>query len=218
MPEEVREVAARGALAHRTGGLPLRPRQRLPAGLSLPRAYEVVDLDEMSAALWLDLVDAVPLTWEASRSARAAQELDALPVAKAHGDACTRDLLVPRGAPDLVLVHFGFWSTAPLGFDVRSCCWARCRPATGPRPSSPALPQTGLPAYVDGRRAEGSPVPLEQVGRASALLILLCFGLSALPLELLDAPATPDRVRLSRERAAAARVVLDLVDATARAR
>ncbi len=87
---------------------------------------------------------------------------------------------------------------------------------TGERPAAelPALAEGCLPEYVDGLRAEGCEAPLEQVRRASALLMLLFFGLSALPLELLDAPASPDRVRLARERAAAARFVLDLVDTT----
>ena len=46
---------------------------------------------------------------------------------------------------------------------------------------------------------------------------MLLFGaLPSLPFELLDAPPTPAAIEISRERAAAARFVLDLVAATGR--
>ena len=46
-------------------------------------------------------------------------------------------------------------------------------------------------------------------------MMLLFAGLSAVPVELLDGPPTDDRVRIARERAGAARFMLDLADATA---
>jgi hypothetical protein len=46
---------------------------------------------------------------------------------------------------------------------------------------------------------------------------MLLFGaLPSLPVELLDAPVTPAAVEISRQRAAAARFILDLVAATDR--
>ena len=46
---------------------------------------------------------------------------------------------------------------------------------------------------------------------------MLLFGaLPSLPFELLDAPPTPAAIEISRQRAAAARFVLDLVAATDR--
>jgi hypothetical protein len=51
--------------------------------------------------------------------------------------------------------------------------------------------------------------------RAHALLALLFAGLSAVPFERLGDPVTDELVRVARERAAAARFLLDLVDATA---
>jgi len=37
---------------------------RLPSGLTMPRAYAVIELDDESAALWLEAVDAVPAAWD----------------------------------------------------------------------------------------------------------------------------------------------------------
>ncbi|MGZ4611232.1 MAG: hypothetical protein ACXV2H_13320, partial [Actinomycetes bacterium] len=143
--------------------------QRLPAGLSLPKAHAVIELDDQSAALWLASVDVEPVRWDHDRFARAAyllgrlassptvrplaalgkddvvrsyahgrlthqvlpalrdeslwahplvaqsfaglrartmaavdalpgllDELDGMPLGTAHGDACTRNLLVAR--------------------------------------------------------------------------------------------------------------------------
>jgi phosphotransferase family enzyme len=47
-------------------------RDRLPHGLTIPRAVAVRDLDQDSAALWLEHVRARRVTWDAGRHARAA--------------------------------------------------------------------------------------------------------------------------------------------------
>ena len=54
------------------------------------------------------------------------------------------------------------------------------------------------------------------VERSLALVMLLFGALPSLPFELLDAPPTPAAIEISRQRAAAARFVLDLVAATDR--
>lgn len=51
---------------------------RLPAGLSMPHSYAVIDLDDESAAIWLEAVDAVPTEWDVDRSAHAAYLLGRL--------------------------------------------------------------------------------------------------------------------------------------------
>jgi hypothetical protein len=45
---------------------------RLPEGLSMPTAFAVVDLDEHSAALWLEDIDAIEEPWPEERFAHAA--------------------------------------------------------------------------------------------------------------------------------------------------
>lgn len=51
---------------------------RLPDGLSMPRAFAVDRLDEKSAALWLELVDVDPVRWGVDRFAQAAHLLGRL--------------------------------------------------------------------------------------------------------------------------------------------
>jgi hypothetical protein len=53
-------------------------RNRLPAGLDMPRAYAVRDLDADSAALWLERIPARRLTWDVPRHAHAAHLLGRL--------------------------------------------------------------------------------------------------------------------------------------------
>jgi hypothetical protein len=51
---------------------------RLPPGLSMPRAHAVVDLDADSTALWLEDVPTVPARWDRTALARAARLLGRL--------------------------------------------------------------------------------------------------------------------------------------------
>ena len=52
--------------------------ERLPEGLSMPRALDVVDLDELSAAVWIEDVSAPTATWDLGRYRRAAYLLGRL--------------------------------------------------------------------------------------------------------------------------------------------
>jgi len=45
---------------------------RLPAGLTMPRAVGVVDIDEKAGAVWLEEVPVAPVTWDLARFTRAA--------------------------------------------------------------------------------------------------------------------------------------------------
>ncbi|HEX4699851.1 MAG TPA: phosphotransferase [Actinomycetes bacterium] len=51
---------------------------RLPDGLRLPRSFGVFDIDEMSASVWLGVVDAEPVRWDVQRHAAAAYLLGRL--------------------------------------------------------------------------------------------------------------------------------------------
>jgi len=53
------------------------------------------------------------------------------------------------------------------------------------------------------------------VRRAHALMMLLFAGLSSVPFELMEGQPSAEKVRICRERAAAARFMLDLAAATA---
>jgi hypothetical protein len=83
VPEELQEVAVAGvpwrteAEFYRTG-LAGRLADRLPDGLSVPRALGVFDLDETSSAVWLEEVPARGVTWDRRRYERAAYLLGRL--------------------------------------------------------------------------------------------------------------------------------------------
>ena len=51
---------------------------RLPGGLRMPRVFGVFDLDDKSAAIWLEQITAVPGPWDTARYARAAYLLGRL--------------------------------------------------------------------------------------------------------------------------------------------
>lgn len=162
--------------------------------------------DDSLRARLIGIVDALP---------QIVDELEAMPVATCHGDACSRNLLVEHGSADLVLIDFAFWGSGPIGFDLAQLLIGEVQ--TGERAASelPELERACLPAYVDGLRAEGCDVPLEVIERSHALHMLVFAGMSALPLEQLSQAPTPELERVARGRAEGLRFMLDLVDATA---
>ena len=289
VPEHLRDVALAGLRWQREPAVYRSDlRSRLPAGLTMPECVGVVDLDEDSAALWLEAVDCVAEPWDLPRFERAAyllgrlaadpqvnaaavtredpgrvrayaegrvahqvlpllhsdvwshplvapafgaplrarvltaadalpavlDELDALPTAALHGDACTRNLLVPRTGEDFVLIDFGFWGAGPVGFDLGQLLVGEVQ--VGERAVSwlPVLEDACVRAYTAGLADEVLDLDEAVVRRAHALQLLLFTGLSALPFEHLDAEPTPALQELACSRAALTEFVLDLVDAT----
>ena len=79
VPEEFRAVAAAG-VPWRTEPLAYRSDlgDRLPDGLTMPRALGVFDLDELSAAVWLEEIHADRPPWDLARFRRAAYLLGRL--------------------------------------------------------------------------------------------------------------------------------------------
>ncbi|MCW2846963.1 MAG: hypothetical protein JWR90_937 [Marmoricola sp.] len=74
VPVEVRPMAA-ASVPWRTEPLVYRSDlcDRLPAGLRMPRAVGVFDLDDLSASVWLEVVETRPVEWDLPRYARAAE-------------------------------------------------------------------------------------------------------------------------------------------------
>lgn len=292
VPQQLREKAA--------AGLPWRGEvdvyrsdlaSRLPDGFALPQVHLVADLDELSASIWLEAVDADPSPWDAATFERAAYrlgrlaasrevapvadlgrqdvirtyahgrvegqvlpalhadalwshplvaqtfspelrarllaaadalpayvaELDAAPLGAAHGDACPRNLLVPRSHPDdFVLIDVAFWCRAPLGFDLTQLLIGEVQLGERPAAQLADLGELCLAAYAAGVAAEGCDVPLDDLRRAHALMMLLFAGLTTVPVELLSGGPPPGGVDVVRERAATAEHVLHLVETTSR--
>ena len=264
-------------------------RDRLPPGLTIPRAVAVRDLDADSAALWLEQVPARRVIWDAGRHARAAyllgrlaasravapvatavhgaraprvyadawlahvvlpvltgtdvwshplvrdtfdarlrdrlltaadalpallDELDDVPAATAHGDACTANLLVAGDRDALVMVDLGFCGQAPLGTDLGQLIAGEVQTGQRHPADLPVLEAACLPAYVAGVQAEGGTARLAQVRRTHAALLTVFSALPSVPVEHLHDEPTPRLRRLFRGRAALARFALGLLDDT----
>lgn len=146
----------------------------------------------------------------AARAGELAAEADALPSLLCHGDACPNNLLPGELADEFVLIDFGFWGRAPVGFDLTQLLVGEVQVGRRGAHDLADLDEAIVAAYVEGLRAEGSTVPEEQVRRGHALCLLLMTGLSTVPFDLFNAPMTPGIQRTAADRAAIARYALDL--------
>ncbi len=79
VPEELRPLAAAG-VPWRTEALAYRSdlADRLPDGLRMPRCLGVFDLDDLSASLWLEVVETASVEWDLGRYRHAAHLLGRL--------------------------------------------------------------------------------------------------------------------------------------------
>ncbi len=239
VPEEIREMAE-ASVPWRTEHLLYRSEvaQHLPEGLSMPRALGVFDLDEKSASIWLEVIEAEDVEWDLARFTRAAyllgrlaasaavrpfagvgdhewsvwdyyfgrlanqvlpvlradevwqhpiiapafdaglrtrlleaadraegyvEELVALPLATAQGDACPNNLLVRAGDDGFVLIDFGFWKPLPIGYDLGQLLVGDVQIGRRSSDDLRERDEACLAAYVEGLRAEGSDVPQADV-------------------------------------------------------
>lgn len=104
VPAEFQEMAA-ASVPGRTEPLAYRSdlADRLPDGLAVPRALGVFDLDNESAAIWLEPV---------------VHELATYPLLTAHGDASTNNLLAGSHAGLVRADRLRLLGAQPLGFDL----------------------------------------------------------------------------------------------------
>ncbi len=290
VPDEFRELAVAG-VPWRTEAEIYRSdlKDRLPDGLTMPRALDVVDLDDLSAALWIEEVPERAATWDLDRYRRAAYlvgrlaashdvaplaglrdvewnlgiyttgrldvqvipmlmsdeiwqhplcsafdtglrdrlraaaarahelaaEGDALPWLTSHGDACPNNLMASDRDGELVLIDFGYWGRAPVGFDLQCLLVGDVQIGKRSAETLAEVDETIIPAYVDGLRAEGCDIAEDVVRRAHAIRSMLMTGLSTLPFDLFEAPMTETTRRIAADRALIARYCLDALDATA---
>lgn len=149
------------------------------------------------------------------RAGELAAEADALPSLLSHGDACPNNLLPGERADEFVMIDFGFWGSAPVGFDLTQLLVGEVQVGRRGAHDLSDLDEAIVAAYVEGLRAEGCTIPEEQVRRAHALCLLLMTGLSTVPFDLFNAEITPEIQRTAADRATVARYALDLVDTTA---
>jgi hypothetical protein len=289
VPEEFRGLAAAG-VPWRTEADIYRSDlgDRLPAGLRMPRALDVVDLDDLSAAIWIEDVRPREAVWDLARYQRAAYlvgrlaaspdvaplaglrdvewslgiytsgrlevqvfpmlrgeeiwqhplcrafdpdlrerlrttadrahelaaEGDALPWLTSHGDACPNNLL-DDGSGDLVMIDFGYWGRAPVGFDLQCLLVGDVQIGRRSAATLADVDETIIQAYVEGLRAEGCDIDEAVVRRAHAIRSMLMTGLSTAPFDLFEAPMSDELQQVADDRAQIARYCLDRLDATA---
>ncbi len=142
------------------------------------------------------------------------EELVRMPVLVAHGDACSNNLLVRPDRPGFTMIDFGYLAPMQVAFDLSQLLVGDVQ--LGRRSAADLAERDAacLAAYRDGLAGAGLDLPLADVARAHALLLLIFTGLSSLPLELLDGPPAPETRALAQTRADIARFSLDLLDAT----
>jgi thiamine kinase-like enzyme len=143
-----------------------------------------------------------------------AAEADALPFLLSHGDACPNNLLAGAQDDELVMIDFGFWGGAPVGFDLSQLLVGDIQIGKRGADDLAELDEAIVAAYVAGLRAEGCEIPEEQVRRGHALCLLIMTGLSTAPFDLLEGPVNDETIRIAADRAALARYALELLDTT----
>ena len=141
-----------------------------------------------------------------------AAEADALPFLLSHGDACPNNLLAGAQDDDLVMIDFGFWGGAPVGFDLSQLLVGDIQIGKRGADDLAELDDAIVAAYVAGLRAEGCQIPEEEVRRGHALCLLLMTGLSSVPFDLFEGPVDERTLMVASDRAQLARFALDLVD------
>jgi len=152
----------------------------------------------------------------AADSTALAAEADALPVLLSHGDACPNNLLAGERDDELVMIDFGFWGAAPVGFDLTQLLVGDVQIGKRRSDGLAELDEALVKAYVAGLRAEGCQIPEEEVRRGHALCLLIMTGLSTVPFDLFEGPVDERTLQVASDRAQLARFALDLVDDLAR--
>ena len=149
------------------------------------------------------------------------EEVEAGPLAVAHGDACPNNLLRTAGSDDITLIDYGFWGRQRRGFDLGQLLVGDVQVGRRTADTLPEVEREIVPAFVSGLHEEGVDVDETSVARAHALHLMVFTGLST-PLVMPPDPdaAPPDPatraalVHDARERAAISRFCLGLVEAT----
>jgi hypothetical protein len=150
-----------------------------------------------------------------ANSAALAAEGDALPYLLSHGDACPNNLMAGEHDDELVMIDFGFWGGAPVGFDLTQLLVGDVQIGKRGADDLAELDEAIVTAYVAGLRAEGCEIPEAVVRRGHALCLLVMTGLSTVPFDLFDGPVDDRTLQTGANRAKLARYALDLLEGTA---
>lgn len=148
----------------------------------------------------LHLIDEVPALLD---------EIESLTLLNAHGDACPQNLL-PAG-DEFVVIDWGFWATAALGFDLSQLVISEIQLGIRPGSDLPELRRVCLDGYREGLADGGIEVSAEALERAHDIQAAIAGAITALPVERFAEPITPPLQKLAHERTVSARILLDAV-------
>ena len=157
-----------------------------------------------------------PAARRGGRAAALAAEADALPPLLSHGDACPNNLLAGEHDDELVMIDFGFWGGAPVGFDLSQLLVGDIQIGKRGADDLAELDEAIVTAYVAGLRAEGCEIP-EAAGpaRPRALPADHDRPVDAAVRPVRGADRRPRHTRIAADRAELARYALDLLESTA---
>lgn len=117
-------------------------------------------------------------------------EIEALPLLVAHGDACPNNLLVESAEPPrFCLIDWGFFARGRMGFDLSQLVMSEIDLGRRPAADLPDLQVAALRGFSRGLADAGFTVPPPELARAHAIQLAIASGVSAVPLEQLGRDA-----------------------------
>lgn len=132
--------------------------------------------------------------------------LDRLPHTMPHGDACPQNLLVPAdGSADFVAIDWGWPYPSAVGFDLGQLLIGLAQDGKTDPADLPAIHEA-----IEGAYADAVDAPAADVSFGYVASLVLRSAWTALPVDRLGEPPTPELSLLFARRAALARFIVDL--------
>jgi hypothetical protein len=154
------------------------------------------------------------------RAAELMDEITALPVLPAHGDASPQNLLIesttggPGGSTNFAVIDWGLYGVACAGFDLGQLLAGWVNQGVMGGEELYRLEPLCLAAYCEGLADSGADVAEATVRRGHAASMALFTGLQAVATQRLAEPDSEDLRTLVAGRVEMARFVLDLLAST----
>ncbi|GAA4587757.1 hypothetical protein GCM10023194_37640 [Planotetraspora phitsanulokensis] len=134
---------------------------------------------------------------------------DRLPHTMAHGDASPENLLVPADAPgEFVAIDWGWQTPVPVGFDLGQLLVGRAHQGMIEPGELPAVHRAIQTGYAQGLADGGMADDHLAAGHVTTMVLRSAF--TAIPVERLGDPVTPQTHELFRKRVGLARFLADL--------
>lgn len=134
-------------------------------------------------------------------------EIEALPLANIHGDACPQNLLVVDD--EFVVIDWSFWSRAALGFDLSQLVISNVELGRRPASSLLDIQRVCLDGYRAGLADSGLEVAAADLARAHAVQLAIAAGIQSIPVERLGDADTPELRSFVAERIGALHFILE---------